>query len=73
VKVADTIGAGDTFAAAMLRRVAEDQMLGERFEEWANDDELLRRGLHEAAVAAGITCSRNGANPPTWQEVSAAL
>jgi fructokinase len=73
VKVADTIGAGDTFAAAMLRRVAEDQMLGERFSEWASDDELLRRGLHEAAVAAGITCSRIGANPPTWQEVSAAL
>lgn len=73
VDVADTIGAGDTFAAAVLHRVAEDQMLGERFEEWVANDTLLMRGLHEAAVAAGITCSRSGANPPSWQEVSAAL
>jgi len=73
VTVADTIGAGDTFAAAVLRRVAQDQMLGERFEEWVSNDDSLLLGLHEAAVAAGITCSRNGANPPTWQEVSAAL
>jgi fructokinase len=72
VEVADTIGAGDTFAAAVLNRASRDGSLGAGFREWVKDDQALLRALNEAAVASAITCSRQGANPPTWQEVLAA-
>ncbi|KQB84313.1 carbohydrate kinase family protein [Corynebacterium oculi] len=71
VTVVDTIGAGDTILASLVgyadrqgwspRDLAE---LGE--EEW-------RAVLRFAATAAAITCSRVGAQPPTHDEVLAAL
>ena len=72
VDVVDTIGAGDTFAAGVLNRASRDGSLGVGFRDWVNDDEALLRALNEAAIASAITCSRQGANPPTWQEVQAA-
>lgn len=73
ISVADTIGAGDTFAAAVLNRVARDGFLGSKFNEWVMNDELLRQGLHEASIASAMTCEKKGANPPTWLEVSELL
>lgn len=72
VDVIDTIGAGDTFAAAVLHSAIRDSALGHRFRPWVNDTDLLKKALSEAATASAITCSRQGANPPTWQEVLAA-
>lgn len=66
VEVVDTIGAGDTFGAAMLAylhdrgRLTPDLQL-ERSE--------LRAALAFACRAAAITCSRPGADPPWKGEV----
>ena len=58
VKVADTNGAGDTFAGAMLAQlVKRDGML-----EGLSDEEL-RSFVVYANKAASLTCSRHGAIP----------
>jgi fructokinase len=58
VDVIDTVGAGDTVGAIVMSTIAEsgiDSLRGERF----------REVLDMAARVASITCSRQGANPPT--------
>lgn len=59
----DTVGAGDSFMAALVGVLLE----------WGNPRELgadrLRTLLEAAGVAAAITCSRRGANPPTRREL----
>lgn len=69
VAVADTIGAGDTFAAGVINRADRDGALGIGFAPWVANDDALLRALNEAAIASAVTCSRQGADPPTWQEV----
>jgi fructokinase len=68
--VVDTVGAGDSFMAAMLAMLWEwDVLSGGEGALRALDDsrvELLVRG---ATVAAAVTCSRRGANPPTRREL----
>jgi fructokinase len=68
--VVDTVGAGDSFMAAMLAMLSDwDVMTGGEGALRALDDsrvELLVRG---AATAAAVTCSRRGANPPTRREL----
>lgn len=72
IKVVDTVGAGDTFHAAMLACLARtDRLTREAIA--GLDGEGLRILLTECAVAAGITCSRRGADLPTLEEVRAAL
>ncbi|MCM3697130.1 PfkB family carbohydrate kinase [Microbacterium oleivorans] len=67
VEVADTIGAGDAFMASLITSVVDDaDLLG-------GDVAALQRALRRAAVTAGITVSRPGANPPTRAEVDAAV
>jgi fructokinase len=67
VQVVDTVGAGDTIVGTILASLDEfgvttSAVLGEvRSEQWA---EIGRR----AVVAAGITCSRAGADPPYRHE-----
>lgn len=66
VDVVDTIGAGDTVGAIVIDAVLNvgiANLQGERLMEM----------LHCACVAAAITCSRAGAQPPTKSELSAAL
>jgi len=58
VKVADTNGAGDTFAGAMLARIAGRENLLEGL-----SDEELKEFVVYANKAASITCSRHGAIP----------
>ncbi|HYO38530.1 MAG TPA: carbohydrate kinase [Nocardioidaceae bacterium] len=69
--VVDTVGAGDSFMAAMLAMLCDwDVPAGGEGALRALDDarvELLVRG---AAAAAAVTCSRRGANPPTRRELS---
>lgn len=66
VGVADTIGAGDAYMASLISSVLDDPAV---FDDAAAFAAALRR----AAVMAGITVSRAGANPPTRAEVDAGL
>jgi fructokinase len=72
VAVADTVGAGDTFHAALLARLRQRGLL-RREAVAALDTETLGDVLHFGTVAAGITCSRRGADLPRAAEVEAAL
>ena len=74
VEVIDTVGAGDTFTAALLAGLHRRSLLG------ADARPALRRLdaatvealLMEAAIAAAITCTRRGADPPTAADVDLA-
>jgi fructokinase len=69
VKVADTIGAGDTFTAAMLARLSERQLLTKHAVARLSPAETSDM-LTFAARAAAITVSRPGANPPWLRELA---
>jgi len=73
VDVADTVGAGDTVTAALLVGLGDAGALGSGGDIAGLSDEVVRAILERAAVAAAITCSREGAQPPTRAEVEAAL
>jgi len=72
VTVADTVGAGDTFTGALLHDLAARGALpeGPVASLPAAD---LEAALRFAAAAAAITCTREGAVPPTIAEVEAFL
>ncbi|WP_308257986.1 carbohydrate kinase family protein [Pseudonocardia lacus] len=74
VQVVDTVGAGDTFSAALLAGLHRRGLLGAdaRPALRALDEPTLDALLDEAAAAAAITCSRRGADPPTAEELLAA-
>ncbi len=61
VAVIDTVGAGDTFHAALLARLDRDGRLA-RDALLALDADTLRDVLSEAVAAAGLTCTRLGAD-----------
>ena len=63
VDVVDTVGAGDTVGAVIVEGIVENGL------GWLRG-EFLERVLTRAAKAAAITCSRQGANPPTLEELS---
>jgi fructokinase len=62
ITVADTVGAGDTVGAIIVEAMIEKGIL-------ALTGDVLKAVLHRAAVAAGITCSRKGAQPPYKHEL----
>ena len=62
VDVIDTVGAGDIVGAVLVEALVEFGL------EMLTSD-LLSLTLHRAALAAAITCSRAGANPPTKAEL----
>ena len=62
ITVADTVGAGDTVGAIIVEAMVEKGIM-------ALTGEVLKATLHRAAVAAGITCSRKGAQPPYKHEL----
>ncbi|GAA1814406.1 carbohydrate kinase [Planosporangium flavigriseum] len=61
VDVADTVGAGDTFTAAFLHRVGLPAGISDRAS--------LAEALRFAVAAAALACTREGAQPPTLDEV----
>lgn len=73
VAVADTVGAGDTVTAALLVGLGDAGVLGAGGSIDTLDDDAIGAILTRAVVAAAITCSRDGANPPTRGEVDQAL
>lgn len=71
IAVVDTIAAGDTFCAALLDWLSRSGTLGRRLE--GLEASMVGGALGFATAAAGITCSRRGADPPTAAEVEALL
>lgn len=72
VEVADTIGAGDSFQAALLFALHKLGRLARQQLKDIGADEL-RRALSFAASCAGLTCTRPGADPPWSHEVTWSL
>jgi fructokinase len=62
VKVADTVGAGDTVGAVLVEGIV-------KYGFSRLKDGVLFEVLNRAAKAAAITCSRVGANPPRNEEL----
>lgn len=69
VEVIDTIGAGDTFAAALITQLLEKSWINENALEKLSSADLIEI-LNNCSMASAITCSRQGANPPHRHEVS---
>ena len=72
VEVADTVGAGDSFMAALLSGVVDRGLDGaqNRADLRALPEEGLTALLAHASRAAAVTVSRAGANPPTRAELN---
>ena len=66
VSVIDTVGAGDTVGAIIVEGVIAHSVAG-------LEGQVLNEVLHKAAIAAGITCSRAGAQPPYKHELTRAM
>ena len=66
VDVVDTVGAGDTVGAILVEGIMQHSVAG-------LVGHTLNTVLHRAAVAAGITVSRAGAQPPRMHELVEAL
>jgi fructokinase len=66
VDVVDTVGAGDTVGAILVEGIMQRSVAG-------LVGHVLNKVLHRAAVAAGITVSRAGAQPPRMHELVEAL
>ncbi len=66
-EVADTIGAGDTFAAGMIDALWDLGALGGRLPDLERSE--IERVLRHAARAAAVTVSRPGADPPYRHEL----
>lgn len=71
-RVADTVGAGDSFMAGLVSGLLDAGLLGGgdarerlRFAEWPRIEVAIERAL----ACAAITVSRAGANPPTRAEL----
>ncbi|XQA70066.1 carbohydrate kinase family protein [Xanthomonas sacchari] len=69
VQVVDTVGAGDSFQAALLQQLPDPAALAALGSEPA----ALERLLQFCVAAAAINCTRAGANPPSLDDVRAAL
>jgi len=66
VSVIDSVGAGDTVGAIIVEGVIAHSVAGLQ-------GRVLNEVLHKASVAAGITCSRAGAQPPYKHELTRAM
>jgi fructokinase len=69
--VADTVGAGDSFMAALVAGLARNGRLNPVGLAQLTAPEL-NQALEFASAVAAITCSRPGADPPYRHELSAA-
>ncbi|MBV9529720.1 MAG: carbohydrate kinase [Bradyrhizobium sp.] len=68
IKVADTIGAGDSFQAALLFALHKQGRLSRSRLKGIAADELFR-ALSFACSCAALTCTRVGADPPRIGEI----
>lgn len=74
VDVADTVGAGDSYMAALLDGLSRARLLGPHGRQAlaAVDAGTVEDVVGRAARAAAITVSRAGANPPSLKELDVA-
>jgi len=63
VDLVDTVGAGDTIGAVLVEGILNNGLTG------LMEESVLHSVLERAVAAAGITCSRAGANPPWKSEL----
>ncbi|MDU6725869.1 MAG: carbohydrate kinase [Bradyrhizobium sp.] len=70
VEVVDTIGAGDSFQAGLLFALHRLGRLGKAALAELTATEL-RKVLAFAAACAAVTCTREGADPPRWADMTA--
>jgi fructokinase len=63
VELVDTVGAGDTFTAACLAVLGDRELTAER----------VRVALRHGCAAAAVVCTREGAVPPSPQEIDGLL
>jgi fructokinase len=75
VTVVDTVGAGDSFTSALLAALGRRGLLGAAhrgaLQEITADE--LAAVVDEAVLASAITCSRPGADPPTFAELAGGI
>jgi fructokinase len=72
VAVVDTVGAGDTFHAALLAHFnAQARLTIEALAELTRDQ--VAAALEFASAAAAVTCTRRGADLPSRADVDALL
>jgi fructokinase len=72
VTVADTVGAGDSFGAALVAALIDEGALGPGAERELGE-EVLHRAVTYAVAASAVTCTRAGAVPPSRSEIDAQL
>lgn len=68
VKVVDTVGAGDSFQAALLARLAQNGLLTSAALSTLKRNAMLD-ALHYASFAASLTCGRRGADLPRLADI----
>jgi fructokinase len=75
VDVVDTVGAGDTFMAALIDGLLGEGAFGVRARNVLDSlgEERLSSLLERSALAASVTVSRPGADPPTRAELEVAV
>lgn len=70
ITVADTVGAGDSFAGALLAALAQRGVVSpEAFRAALADRALVDAVLGYAVLVSALTCEAPGADPPTRAEV----
>jgi fructokinase len=72
VQVVDTVGAGDSFGAALIAALVDERALGPAAKNEL-DETVLARAVEYAVVASALTCTRTGAAPPTRDELDARM
>jgi fructokinase len=72
VEVVDSVGAGDSFQAALLARLAQNGLLNPRALSTL-DGSSIADAMRYANLAAGMTCRRRGANLPRRAEIEQCL
>jgi fructokinase len=72
VTVVDTVGAGDSFGAALIAALLDEGAFGPNATT-AVDEAALTRATSYAVAASAITCTRTGALPPSRDEIETQL
>lgn len=65
----DTVGAGDAFTSGLLDALSRRGITSARQLTELHRPDLLAAALDDAALVAGLTCTRPGADPPWLSEV----
>jgi fructokinase len=75
IRVADTVGAGDSFAGGLLAGIVDSGLATCAAFQSAVEhrDTRIDAALEQAIVVSAITCERPGAEPPTRAELDARL